>query len=157
MNNYEELQNFAKKMVETAANNNMMDRLFGGVGLYRVETLNANRESTLAVGAIMNSIYELYAEKPELDLANKTYDGIKNTFERAKVAYAIDNALSILEYQLDSQETGKAPFNIDGRELLETLKTRLQNEKDLLERVDFKRDNFEESLANHNESGGQSL
>lgn len=149
MNNYDELKKLAKQVVEIAANKNQMFQLFGGVGLYKVETQNANRENTLAVGAIMNSLYELFMEKPELDLANKTYSGLKEIFETAGVAYVIDNGLKVLEYQLDSQANGKSPFNIDCRKLLETLKERLQTEKDLLQRVDFVKENFEQTLADH--------
>lgn len=96
-----------------------LDPLIAGLGPYYMPTSVGMGGEEHSIWALMEGIYNYYKDNPDKPVAEAFYDSIKRLFENVKLRSCYVNAMKALQFQIDYEKEGYAPFTIDTKSLID--------------------------------------
>lgn len=131
MENNNLVREHAINLLNIAIKNNELKYYISGIMGYNIYSKKMDANSDFPVSLIMESIYKVYVEKPNLLLDKKFSEAISEVFKNSKNGQSLMRVVSLIEYQLRQEKKGVAPFNIDSASLLKILSTNIKQNKKL--------------------------
>ena len=149
-NNLDLLNELADEKLKISIEYDCLNDFVIGRYPYELEVIDIYGKKVQSTELVMESIYREYNKNKNEELLKKIYD-ILDYYISCKLPESIDRALSAVIYQMLAEKEERAPFHLECKELLNSLRNNLKENKKLYRREDYKDSGLKEMLEDRNE------
>lgn len=121
--------NYALKLLNLAIETDSLEDFVVGNGIFSLKTKLEKGTEVNNFFVVLQIIYMKYKSDKSLELDKKLYDAIFNILNKTDNETDILTLLMMIEYQIHSEKTKFAPFELNCVCLLEELKKNLQRNR----------------------------
>lgn len=149
--NYDSLKEFARKIVLKGVEYEHLFDVLCDLGLFRIETMDTNRNRVPATEIVMETLHELHSENPNLQIDKKTYDTLAYMFGQCKGIRPIELGIKEVEWQLHAQKENRVSFQLDCKSLIDLLKKNLKDNKEIYKEKVYIEEGFPQFIEEHDQ------
>ena len=149
-NNLDLLNELADEELKIALEYNGFNYFVIGRYPFKLEVVDSYGKKVHSTELVMKSIYREYNRNKNEELPKKLYDAL-NYYMSCKGTESIDRALSAVIYQMLAEKEKRAPFHLECKELLNSLRNNLKENKKLYSSKDYKDSGLKEMLEDRND------
>lgn len=119
-----EIENESLKKLSVALESNRLYAFMLGIGIYKLDVGNMNKDMVLNTGAIMHTIY-IYCKRIS-NIGNEVQETLE-FLANVKTFAAVYAVLEIVTYQLKAEKNNNSPFKLNIEKILNILRNNLKN------------------------------
>lgn len=149
-NNLDLLNELADEELKIAIEYNGLDDFIIGEYPFKLEVVDSYGKKVHSTELVMESIYREYNRNKNEEFPKKLYDAL-NDYMSSKLTKYIDSALTVVIYQMLAEKEKRAPFHLECKELLNSLRNNLKKNEKLFNTEPYKKSGLKEMLEDRNE------
>lgn len=154
---YDRSKQLSLKLLDVALKNGQLADFVAMKPAYRIESRDLNGIVGPNMYFTMEAIYDYYRSNPNSGIDKDFYNSLIFLAQSYSGELMVERVLGIIDYQLNSEKSKSAPFEIDCQSVLNVLRNTIVANKAIYEKPDVERDNhsFWQSIEKYNEDFNQ--